>query len=76
MLTSKRTANQQTRTMIDELLESGVDLDQVMLLESENYYDSNQGNVKCSEILRKVAGCAVENAKMIQQARELILTIG
>jgi hypothetical protein len=75
LTTSKQAVNQRTRMEIDLLLESGVDIDQVALLESESFTDSKQGNEKCNQILRKMEGHVIENAKKIQEARKLILTI-
>jgi hypothetical protein len=64
------------RKEIDKLLDSGVDLDQVMVLESEQFIEFDYGDTaKCVELLNKFANIAIANATKIREARELMLTI-
>ena len=68
--------NEQIRREIDTLLDSGVDLDQVTVLESEQFVEFEENNVaKSIELLKKVTRNAMANARKIQEARELISAI-
>ena len=67
--------NQRIKERIDILLDSGVDLDQMSVLESETFSNLYKTNPQFSAILQRIAWYALENAKRIQKARELVLKI-
>ena len=75
MMTPRQLHNEKIRERIDALLESSVDLDQITILKSEMFPVSEKITPSCYALLQKVEGCAMENARKIQEARELILAI-
>jgi hypothetical protein len=58
---------------IEDLLEAGIDLDQVMILKSEEF--SNQTIADYSKLLKSITRYAMVNAKRIQEARRLLLRL-
>jgi len=68
-------SNDIIREEIDSLLASGVDLDQVVILESEQLAGLIKENSECVELLERLIRYALANARKIQEARELVLKI-
>ncbi len=60
---------------IDLLLESGIDMDQLMVLESEQLAELVVSNPTFSSRLRKIMEYAMTNAMRINEARKLVLSI-
>jgi hypothetical protein len=75
MMSSKESYNQHVWKRIDALLESSVNLDQISILESEMFPQSEKLTSGVSSLLQKVEGYAAANAKRIQEARKLILSM-
>ena len=75
MITPRESYNDAVRKRIDALLDSSVDLDQIAVLESQIFPDSEEITVGCSMLLLKIENYAMQNAKKIQEAWELILTM-
>src|SRR5579862_3806811 len=67
LMASSGLRNEATRKKIDQLLASGVDLDQVAIFESELYPELMEMDPKCTKVIRRLASCAMENAKKIQE---------
>ena len=75
MMSSKGSYNQHVWKRIDALLESSVNLDQISILESEMFPQSEKITSGVSTLLQKVEGYAKANAKKIQEVRELMLSV-
>ena len=75
MLTTQQSYVDQIWKRIDALLDSSVDLDQIAVLESEMFPHSEKITPTCSALLHRAEGYAKSNARKIQEARELILSI-
>jgi len=69
--TSTRNFNDNSLEEIDELLVSGINQDQIALIESDSVSLADQ-SLECAEALRMMAEAVKENAKNIQEARRLI----
>jgi len=74
MMSPKLAYNEHVWKRIDALLDSSVDLDQIAILQSEMFPQSEK-TTSVSALLQKVEGYAMANAKKIQEARELILSM-
>ncbi|MFI5419468.1 MAG: hypothetical protein ACHQ1H_00725 [Nitrososphaerales archaeon] len=75
MMSSKGSYNEHVWNRINALLESSVNLDQISILESEIFSQSEKLTSGVSALLHKVEGYAAANAKRIQEARKLILSM-
>ena len=75
MMSPKLAYNEHVWKKIDALLDSSVDLDQIAILESEMFPQSEKVTPACSALLSRVESNAKTNAKKIQEARELILSM-
>ena len=60
---------------IDLLLESGIDMDQLMVLESEHLAELADANPRFTVRLRKIIDYAMTNAMRINEARNLVLNM-
>jgi hypothetical protein len=75
MMSSKGSNNDHVWKRIDALLESSVNLDQIAILESEMFPQSEKITLGVSTLLQKVEDYAKANAKKIQEAREMMLSM-
>ena len=69
MMSSKGPYNEHVWKRIDALLESSVNLDQISILESEMFPQSEKITSSVSALLQKVEDYAKANAKKIQEAQ-------
>jgi hypothetical protein len=75
MSSKNRSRNDRIRKRIDKLLDSSVDIDQIAVLMAQMPIGSKGIRNGSSTVLKKIVCCAMENAKKIQEARELVLTL-
>ena len=75
MMSPKLANNEHIWKRIDALLDSSVDLDQLSILETEMFPQSEKVTPACSALLSRVEIYAKNNAKKIQEAHDLILAM-
>jgi hypothetical protein len=74
MISPRQFYNDQIWKRIDDLLDSSVDLDQIAVLMAQ-MAQGHEGIGMSSPATEKIVYCAMENAKRIQEARQLILSM-
>ena len=75
MFSSRYSDEGNIRDRIDSLLDSSVDLDQIVILRSELFAKNPQIDRKYLELLEAISKYTRENARKVQEARELIIRV-
>ena len=73
MISSKQSNGDDVSERIESLLESSVDLDQIVILRSEEFLNFEDTDRKYLELLQTISRCAMENGRKILEARKLIM---